>query len=462
MAAMRPKALPRRIAAKVGSNRVRTMRDVETSAPAGPTPDPAPSPVGTGGWRGLTPLRHVGRAFQHRNYRLYFAGQLLSLMGTWIQSVAQSWLVYQLTGSAMLLGAVNFATQAPILLLAPLAGTLADRVDRRRLIMMTQAALMSLAFVLAGLTLTGAIEVWHILVLATLQGIVNSFDMPARQSFVVEMVGKDDLPNAIALNSTMFNSARMIGPAVGGLLVALVGEGWCFLINAASFLAVLMGLAHMRLRLRAAPTAPTGTQGVSEGIAFVAKTEPFRSLLLLVALVSLAGMPFTVLLPVFATLLQAGPEGYGLLMGAVGLGALAGALRLAAQKDVRRLERLPALATGGLALGLVLFAQAPSLWSAAAALLLVGFCLITETATSNTLLQSLVPDRLRGRVMACYMMCFAGLAPFGALAAGTAAHHIGAAATVSIGGGICLLGALSFHLRRRLFAGGGDPRPPAA
>jgi MFS family permease len=296
------------------------------------------------------------------------------------------------------------------------------------------------------------IAVWHILALATLQGIVNAFDMPARQSFVVEMVGKDDLPNAIALNSTMFNSARMIGPAVGGLLVALVGEGWCFLINAASFLAVLAGLAGMRLRPPSKPVEG-GPGGIAEGLAFVAKTEPFRSLLLLVALVSLAGMPFTVLLPVFATALQAGPEGYGLLMGAVGLGALAGALRLAAHRDVRRLERLPALATSGLALGLVLFAQAPSFWPAAAALLLVGFSLITETATSNTLLQSLVPDRLRGRVMACYMMCFAGLAPFGALAAGTAAHHIGAAATVTIGGGICLLGAVSFHLRRRqLFA----------
>lgn len=430
------------------------MRDVDTSAPAKPAPDPTPSPVGTGGWRGLTPLRHVGRAFQHRDYRLYFAGQLLSLMGTWIQTVAQSWLVYQLTGSAVLLGTVSFATQVPILLLAPLAGTLADRIDRRRLIMLTQAALMILAFVLAGLTLTGAIAVWHILVLATLQGIVNSFDMPARQSFVVEMVGKDDLPNAIALNSTMFNSARMIGPAVGGLLVALMGEGLCFLINAASFLAVLAGLARMGLRPPARPALQGAPGGIAEGLAFVARTEPFRSLLLLVALVSLAGMPFAVLLPVFATALQAGPEGYGLLMGAVGLGALAGALRLAAHRDVRRLERLPALATSGLALGLVLFSQAPSFWPAAAALLLVGFCLITETATSNTLLQSLVPDRLRGRVMACYMMCFAGLSPFGALAAGAAAHHIGASATVTIGGGICLLGALSFHLRRRqLFAG---------
>ena len=429
------------------------MRDVETSAPARPVPDAAPSPAATGGWRGLTPLRHVGRAFQHRNYRLYFAGQLLSLMGTWIQTVAQSWLVYQLTGSAVLLGIVNFATQVPILVLAPLAGALADQMDRRRLIILTQAVLMSLALALAVLTLTGVIAVWHILVLATLQGIVNSFDMPARQSFVVEMVGKEDLPNAIALNSTMFNSARMIGPAVGGLLVALVGEGWCFLINAASFLAVLAGLARMSLRISAKP-ALAGSGGIAEGLAFVAKTEPFRSLLLLVALVSLAGMPFTVLLPVFATELHAGPEGYGLLMGAVGVGALAGALRLAAHRDVRRLERLPPLATGGLALGLLLFSQAPSFWPAAAALLLVGFCLITETATSNTLLQSLVPDRLRGRVMACYMMCFAGLAPFGALAAGAAAHHIGASATVAIGGGICFIGALSFHLRRRrLFAG---------
>jgi MFS family permease len=371
-------------------------------------------------------------------------------MGTWIQTVAQSWLVYQLTGSAVLLGTVGFATQAPILLLAPLAGSLADRLDRRRLIMMTQATLMILAFTLAGLTLGGAIQVWHILLLAALQGIVNSFDMPARQSFVVEMVGKNDLPNAIALNSTMFNSARMIGPAIGGLLVALVGEGWCFLLNAASFLAVLAGLLRMSLRPRAErlPLAERG--GITEGLVFVARTEPFRSLLLLVALVSVAGMPFTVLLPVFAVRLQAGAEGYGLLMGAVGLGALAGALRLAASRDIARLGRLPALATGGFGLALVLFAQAPSFWVAAGCLLVVGFCLITETATSNTLLQHLVADHLRGRVMACYLMCFAGLAPFGALAAGAAAHRIGAPATVTIGGGLCLFGAALFHLRRRL------------
>jgi MFS family permease len=434
------------------------MRDPETSAPVETAPEPTPSPIATGGWRGLIPLRHVGRAFQHRNYRLYFAGQLLSLMGTWIQTVAQSWLVYDLTGSAVLLGAVNFATQVPILLLAPLAGTLADRRDRRRLILATQAALMVLALTLALLTLSGLIMVWHILALALLQGIVNSFDMPARQSFVVEMVGKEDLPNAIALNSTMFNSARMIGPAVGGLLVALIGEGWCFLINATSFLAVLAGLLRMTIRPRAEVAVPSGPGGIAEGLAFVARTEPFRSLLLLVAVVSLAGMPFTVLLPVFAAAFQAGPDGYGLLMGAVGVGALAGALRLAANRDVRRLERLPPLATGGMALGLLLFAQSPSFWLAAAALVLVGFCLITETATSNTLLQSRVPDRLRGRVMACYMMCFAGLAPFGALAAGTAAEHIGATATVTIGGAICLIGALAFHLRRRrLFATAGEP-----
>src|SRR5262245_32130136 len=261
-------AAPAALQPTVTSDRVGTMRDVETSAPARPVPDAAPSPAATGGWRGLTPLRHAGRAFQHRNYRLYFAGQLLSLMGTWIQTVAQSWLVYQLTGSAVLLGIVNFATQVPILVLAPLAGTLADQMDRRRLIMLMQAVLMSLAFALAVLTLTGIIAVWHILVLATLQGIVNSFDMPARQSFVVEMVGKEDLPNAIALNSTMFNSARMIGPAVGGLLVAVIGEGWCFLINAASFLAVLAGLARMSLRTWAKPALPGGPGGIADGLAF--------------------------------------------------------------------------------------------------------------------------------------------------------------------------------------------------
>jgi MFS family permease len=417
--------------------------------------DPAPSPAATGGWRGLVPV-HAGRAFQHRNYRLFFAGQLLSLMGTWMQTVAQSWLIYQLTGSAVLLGVVNFANQVPVLFLSPVGGAIADRYDRRRLIMTTQATLMMLAFILAALTLSGAVQVWHILALATLQGIVNSFDMPARQSFVVEMVGKKDLPNAIALNSTMFNAARMVGPAVGGLLVALTSEGWCFLINGLSFLAVLTGLYFMSVPRRPAPSAEDGEGGIGQGLAFAARTEPYRSLLLLVATLSLAGMPFTVLLPVFATQLNAGPDGYGLLMGAVGLGALAGAIRLATQRDSEKLNLLPGLAAGGMGIGLGLLGLAPSFWLSEAALLVIGFCLITVTATCNTLLQSHVPDRLRGRIMACYMMCFAGLAPFGALAAGAAAHHIGAALTVMIGGGICLIGGLLFQLRRRRLFGGGE------
>jgi len=405
-------------------------------------------PVVTGGWRGLVPV-HAGRAFQHRNYRLFFAGQLLSLMGTWMQSVAQSWLIYQLTGSAVLLGAVNFCNQVPVLFLSPVGGTVADRHERRRLIMTTQATLMTLAFVLAALTLSGVVQVWHILALATLQGIVNSFDMPARQSFVVEMVGKKDLPNAIALNSTMFNAARMVGPAVGGLLVALTSEGWCFLINGLSFLAVLTGLYFITVPKRPAPSADDGKGGVAQGIAFAARTEPYRSLLLLVATLSLAGMPFTVLLPVFATQLHAGPDGYGLLMGAVGMGALAGAIRLALYRDSEKLNLLPGLAAGGMGIGLVLLGLAPSFWLSEAALLVIGFCLITTTAVCNTLLQSHVPDRLRGRIMACYMMCFAGLAPFGALAAGAAAHRIGAPLTVMIGGSICFLGGLLFQLRRR-------------
>ena len=419
------------------------------------TNEPAPSPAATGGWRGLVPV-HAGRAFQHRNYRLFFAGQLMSLMGTWIQTVAQSWLIYQLTGSAVLLGAVNFCNQLPVLLLSPVGGMVADRYDRRRLIMATQAALMVLAFILAALTLSGVIQVWHILVLATVQGIVNAFDMPARQSFVVEMVGKKDLPNAIALNSTMFNSARMIGPAIGGLLVALTGEGWCFLINGLSFLAVLTSLRFIAVPPKAAPSADDGKGGIGAGLAYALHTEPYRSLLLLVATLSLAGMPFTVLLPVFATQLNAGPDGYGLLMGAVGMGALAGAIRLAIHRDAAKLNFLPGIAAAGMGIGLGLLGLAPSFWPAAGALLVIGFCLITVTATSNTLLQSHVPDRLRGRIMACYLMCFAGLAPFGALAAGAAAHRIGAPLTVMIGGGICFVGGALFQFRRRLLFAGQD------
>jgi len=423
--------------------------------------EPVPSPAATGGWRGLVPV-HAGRAFQHRNYRLFFAGQLLSLMGTWMQTVAQSWLIYQLTGSAVLLGAVNFANQLPVLLLSPVGGTVADSHDRRRLIMATQATLMTLAFILAALTLSGVVQVWHILTLATLQGIVNSFDMPARQSFVVEMVGKKDLPNAIALNSTMFNAARMVGPAVGGLLVALTNEGWCFLINGLSFLAVLTGLYFMSVPPRPAPSAEDGKGGIGQGLAFAARTEPYRSLLLLVATLSLAGMPFTVLLPVFATDLNAGPDGYGLLMGAVGLGALAGAIRLAIHRDAGKLNLLPGLAACGMGIGLVLLGLAPGFWLSETALLVIGFCLITTTAVCNTLLQSQVPDRLRGRIMACYMMCFAGLAPFGALAAGGAAHHIGAPLTVMIGGGICFVGGVLFQLRRRWLFGSSGSGPSTA
>lgn len=375
----------------------------------------------------------------------------MSLMGTWIQTVAQSWLVYQLTGSAVLLATVTFATQIPVLLLSPLGGMVADRRDKRRLIMATQAILMLLAFALAALTLGGAVQVWHILLLATVQGLVNAFDMPTRQSFIVEMVGKADLPNAIALNSTMFNSARMIGPAVGGLLVALTGEGWCFLINGLSFLGVLTGLAFMRVAPRP-ETASHGKGGIVEGLAFAAHTEPYRSLLSLVALLSMTGMSFTVLLPLFADRLEAGPDGYGLLMGAIGMGALAGAIRLALHRDAAKLNLLPGLAAAGMGIGLVLLGLAPSFWLAEAALLWVGFCLITTTATSNTLLQSQVPDGLRGRVMACYMMCFNGLAPFGTMAAGALAHRIGAPVAVMIGGVMCVLGGALFQLRRsRIF-----------
>jgi predicted MFS family arabinose efflux permease len=248
----------------------------------------------------------------------------------------------------------------------------------------------------------------------------------------------------------------MVGPAVGGLLVALTSEGWCFLINGLSFLAVLTGLYFMTVPKRPAPSAEDGKGGVAQGIAFAARTEPYRSLLLLVATLSLAGMPFTVLLPVFATQLQAGPDGYGLLMGAVGMGALAGAIRLATQRDSDKLNLLPGLAAGGMGIGLVLLGLAPSFWLSEAALLVIGFCLITTTATCNTLLQSHVPDRLRGRIMACYMMCFAGLAPFGALAAGGVAHRIGAATTVMIGGGICLAaGGRTASTRSACEPGGG-------
>jgi MFS family permease len=389
--------------------------------------------------------------------------------------VAQAWLAYRLTGSAALLGIVGFVGQVPTFLCAPLGGVVADRADRRRVLVATQLASMALALTLAGLTLTGVVGVPHILALAALFGVVNGFDIPARQSFVFEMVGREDLANAIALNSSVFNGARVVGPAVAGVVVAAIGEGWCFLANGVSFLAVLGGLAAMRLPPFKLPVAPRGAlASLAEGVRYVARTRPVRALLLLLGLVSLTGMPYAVLMPIFADrIFGAGARGLGLLMGATGLGALLGAVSLAARRGTRGLGRRVAISAAGFGVALVLFSASRSFWLSAALLVPAGFFMMNEMASSNTLLQSLVPDAFRGRVMAAYAMMFMGMAPFGALAAGAAAERIGAPWTVAAGGLFCVAGGALFAARipglraevRQMIvalqAAGGDPAEAA-
>ncbi len=382
----------------------------------------------------------------HRNFQLFFSGQLVSLIGTWMQSIAESWLVYRKTGSALKLGAVGFASQIPVFLVAPLGGIVADRFNRRRIVIGTQISSMILALIFAALTLTGVIQVWHIFVLAALLGVVNAFDIPARQSFLVDMVGKEDLMNAIALNSTMFNGARIIGPAIAGVLVARIGEGWCFLANGLSYIAVISGLFMMRVT-RPARLASHGPAlaHLIEGYRFARHTTPIRSLLLLLGLVSLVAMPYTVLMPVFADqILHGGARGLGILMGATGVGAMLGALTLATRSGVVGLGRWVAFSCGGFGFFLVLFSFSHHFWLSAALLLPVGFCMMLGMSSSNTLIQAMTPDHLRGRVMAMYTMMFMGMAPFGSLFAGAVAEHLGASLTVSVGAVACIGAAFLF------------------
>jgi MFS family permease len=390
-------------------------------------------------------LRTTFRALQHRNFQLFFGGQLISLTGTWMQTVAQSWLVYRMTGSSLLLGTVGFFSQFPVFILASVGGTLADRVDRRRVVIGTQVSSMILAFALAALTLSGQVRVWHIFVLSALLGVVNAFDIPARQAFLSDMVGREDLMNAIALNSSMFNAARIVGPAVAGIVVARFGEGRCFLANAVSYIAVIIGLLLMKVRCARRDTDVSPLESLIEGFRFVNRTLPIRALLLLLGLVSLVCMPYTVLMPVFAAkILHGGPKALGTLMGATGIGAMFGALTLASRTGVRGLGRWVAIAAAGLGCFLIAFSLSRTLWLSTALLAPVGYCMMLEMSSSNTLIQSMTPDALRGRVMAVYSMMFMGMAPFGALFGGALAQRFGAPVTVAIGGTASILGALVF------------------
>jgi MFS family permease len=411
------------------------------------------------------------RALRHRNFQLFFGGQLISLIGTWMQNVAQSWLVYKMTGSSLLLGAVGFSSQIPIFLLSPIGGAIVDRRHRHRLIVATQTASMVLAFLLAGLTLFHVVKVWHIFVLSALLGFVNAFDIPARQAFIVEMVGKEDLMNAIALNSSMFNGARIVGPAVAGILVASIGEGWCFFANAVSYIAVIGGLLMMKVPpWMPHPRETSALSDIKEGFHWVYSTKPIFALLLLVGLVSLVGMPYAVLMPVFADrILHSGARGLGILMGFSGAGALAGALTLAAKSGLKGLGKWVGVSSAMFGVAIALFAYSRIFWLSAVLLIPVGAFMMVQMASTNTLIQSMVPDRLRGRVMSVYSMMMMGMAPLGALFAGAASDRIGASLTVAVGGLISICGSIWFGLhlpeirveaRRLIIAqtyAGGDP-----
>jgi len=410
-----------------------------------PSPNSAAAEEAAGKAARLPKWATTLRALRHRNFQLFFSGQLISLIGTWMQTVAQAWLVYRMTKSALLLGSVGFASQIPVFLVAPLGGITADRVNRQRLVIATQAAALILAGILAALTLTGVVQVWHIFVLAALLGVVNAFDIPARQSFLVDMVGKEDLMNAIALNSSMFNGARVIGPAIAGILVAKIGEGWCFAANSISYIAVIVGLSLMHVHCVPRASKRSPIENIVEGFRWVNRTRVVRALLLLLGLVSLVGMPYTVLMPIFADkILHGGARGLGILMGATGVGALFGALTLAAKTGVKGLGRWVAFACGSFGVSLFLFSFSRSFWLSVALLLPAGYSMMLQMACSNTLVQTMVPDPLRGRVMSVYSMMFMGMAPFGAFFGGAFAQRVGAPITVATGGVACLLSALWF------------------
>lgn len=391
------------------------------------------------------------RALRHRNFQLFFGGQLISLIGTWMQSLAQSWLVYQLTHSAALLGSVGFAAQIPVLFLGPVAGIVADRHRRHRIVIATQTAMMLQALIMAALTLTHRINIPEIFLLAFLLGVCNAYDIPARQAFLVEMVGPEDLMNAIALNSSMFNGARIVGPAIAGILVAWLGEGTCFLINGLSFIAVIAGLLLMQVPHVKRDRGGAGkVEQLKEGFAYAAKNPAMRSLLLLLGVVSLLGMSYMVLMPIFADqVLHRGARGLGWLMTAGGFGALLAALWLASRKHVLGLDRVVAWSAGSFGLSLILFGLSKYFELSLLLLVPAGFSVMIQMAATNTLIQSLVKDSMRGRMMGLYTMMFLGMAPFGSLLAGFLAERFSAPTALLLGGVACISSAFVFGIKLR-------------
>jgi MFS family permease len=388
------------------------------------------------------------RAFKYPNYRLFFGGQVVSLIGTWITTTATSWLVYRLTGNAWYLGVVGFASQFPAFLLSSAAGIYVDRWDRHRLLITTQTLSMIISFILAGLTLSGLITIHALIVISVLQGLVNAFDMPCRQAFVVSVIeDKADLGNAIALNSSMFNGARLVGPSVAAAVIAATNEGWCFLIDGISFFAVIVALLNMKVDARpvAGRRHASAWQQFREGWSYVFGFGPIRAIIALLAIVSLLGVPYTVLMPIFAgDVLHGGPRTFGFLMTASGLGALLGALWLAGRTSIVHFGRLIPIAAGLFGLGLMAFAASRYLWLSLICMVVVGFGIMVQAACSNTVLQTIVPDEKRGRVMSFFLMAYLGTAPFGSLIAGALSARIGVPWTLAVGGGCCSVGALWF------------------
>ncbi len=384
------------------------------------------------------------RALRHRNFRLFFGGQSISLIGTWMTRIATAWLVYRLTGSAWLLGIIGFAGQIPTFLLAPFAGVWVDRLNRRHVLVVTQTLAMVQSLALAALTLSHRITIAEILWLSIFQGMINAFDMPGRQAFMVQMIeGRQDLGNAIALNSSMVNMARLVGPSLAGLVIAGFGEGYCFLIDGISYIAVILSLLMMQLpKFVAASKIVPLIEQLKEGWEYVSQFAPVRTILLLFAIVSLMGMPFTVLMPIFAAkILHGGPHTLGFLMGAVGTGALVAAISLAVRKSVLGLGRVIAMSAAIFGAALIAFGMSRLLWLSLALMVITGYGMMMGMAASNTIIQTIVPEDKRGRVMSYYTMAFVGMAPFGSLLAGGLAHLVGAPVTLMMTGAFCILGA---------------------
>ncbi len=390
---------------------------------------------------------HAWRALRHRNFRLFFGGQSISLIGTWMTRIATSWRVYRLTNSALLLGTVSFAGQIPTFLIAPIAGVIVDRIDRRKVLVWTQTLAMVQSLAMAWLTLSHRITIVEVLALSVMQGFINAFDMPARQSFIVKMVeDRADLSNAIAINSSMVNAARLIGPSLAGLLIAATNEGWCFLVDGISYIAVIISLLMMHVALSEERRDPTSmmTQ-LRAGWTYVAGFVPIRSILLLFGLLSLMGWPFMVLMPVFAAkVLHGGAHTLGFLMGVVGVGSLISALSMVMRRSVRGLTKMIPIAATVFGVGLICFGLSPYLWLSMLMMLVTGFGMMQGLTGSNTIIQTLVDEKMRGRVMSYYTMAFVGMAPFGSLLAGALAHVIGAQRTVIVSGVACIIGSIWF------------------